>query len=438
MRFNLFLLFLIVPFLCGATYYVATDGSGNFTTIAQVNSASFSKGDNVLFKRGDVFSGILNITWDGVIIDAYGYGNTPILRRINSVIGVGNYSVSNISIEQNVWGNAVNIIGGINIVFDNLTVEDLGYGGSAAVMNMEGNSTFGWVENITIKNSEFMNGLNTTGLSVDEMCRNISVVNCSAHGNGDNNFQVFNGYAERNILFAPHNITFINCIGYGAKNHGLELGWDANNCTVRNSYFYENGLLGLIFVDANNNTAENNLFINNTRNIGFFGEGLPTNGNKVFHNTIIAGGNTIIANLRAVSFVSDSVDNEVKNNIFISNGNISEVDFFGISGIVLDNNLYFDSTGNYNFTYNNTTYTSLSAYQSATGQDLHSIVSDPLLSGYLLSPTSPAIDAGVDVGVTEDYRGIKRPQGAGFDIGCVEFTTGFQINGVNATGLRFD
>jgi hypothetical protein len=39
---------------------------------------------------------------------------------------------------------------------------------------------------------------------------------------------------------------------------------------------------------------------------------------------------------------------------------------------------------------------------------------------YLLTPSSAAIDAGTDTGVTSDYFGYPRPQGNGYDIGYVE------------------
>ena len=63
------ILFLL---LCGdsvkaTTYHVATDGSGDFTTISQVNSYIFENGDSILFKRGDVF----NTLYDNYFIINY-------------------------------------------------------------------------------------------------------------------------------------------------------------------------------------------------------------------------------------------------------------------------------------------------------------------------------------------------------------------------------
>ena len=48
---------------------------------------------------------------------------------------------------------------------------------------------------------------------------------------------------------------------------------------------------------------------------------------------------------------------------------------------------------------------------------------DPRLdSSYRLLPNSPCIDSGTDMGITTDFDGNPRPQGAGFDIGAFEFT----------------
>jgi len=65
---------------------------------------------------------------------------------------------------------------------------------------------------------------------------------------------------------------------------------------------------------------------------------------------------------------------------------------------------------------------------SKTGSvfDPHSIVADPLFvdpdnGNFRLRAGSPAIDAGVDVGLTQDFQGIPVPQGNAPDIGAYEY-----------------
>jgi hypothetical protein len=76
---------------------------------------------------------------------------------------------------------------------------------------------------------------------------------------------------------------------------------------------------------------------------------------------------------------------------------------------------------------NDASVISLSNWQSH-GYDLHSIVSTPAQlfvnpagDNYQLKSGSPAINAGTALSdVPTDIRGVKRPQGAGYDIGCYE------------------
>jgi hypothetical protein len=83
------------------------------------------------------------------------------------------------------------------------------------------------------------------------------------------------------------------------------------------------------------------------------------------------------------------------------------------------------------------TYT-LAQWVSAGYEGANSVFSDPLLSGYYPASNSPAVNAGANVGVTSDYRGIPRPIGAGFDIGAIEFFTGTHFGGgVTASGISF-
>lgn len=109
-----------------------------------------------------------------------------------------------------------------------------------------------------------------------------------------------------------------------------------------------------------------------------------------------------------------------KNNIVKTSGQPS-IDV--PSGTTLDYNCYYDTTGTYSFIYGGVTYNSLTSYQLATSQDLHSISADPLLTPeYKLKKGSPCIDAGVAVsGVTDDYDGWKRPIGSAPDMGAYEY-----------------
>ncbi len=100
---------------------------------------------------------------------------------------------------------------------------------------------------------------------------------------------------------------------------------------------------------------------------------------------------------------------KVRNNL-IYRGSASPMISTTTKDATLNNNLYFASGGTPTFTYNNTSYSSLAAFQTATGQDASSVVADPLMiqpsyhgNDWFASPQfalcagSPAISAGVIV-----------------------------------------
>jgi hypothetical protein len=99
-----------------AIYHVATDGSGDFTTIAQVNAATFVAGDSVLFRRGDSWRERI-IPVNNIIYADYGTGNKPIIY--------GSVNKTNILYwtdeGSNIWSTDVTTECG-NIIFNNETI----------------------------------------------------------------------------------------------------------------------------------------------------------------------------------------------------------------------------------------------------------------------------------------------------------------------------
>ncbi|OAS17875.1 right-handed parallel beta-helix repeat-containing protein [Paenibacillus oryzisoli] len=107
-----------------------------------------------------------------------------------------------------------------------------------------------------------------------------------------------------------------------------------------------------------------------------------------------------------------------------------------ISGLAIDHNLYTRSDATAGGVYwnqggtekiykANQMFGSPSSYSVEKNQDSHAIVGDPLFlnanqANYALQPSSPAIDAGANVGLTVDYLGNPRPVGDGTDIGAYE------------------
>jgi uncharacterized lipoprotein YddW (UPF0748 family) len=96
-------------------------------------------------------------------------------------------------------------------------------------------------------------------------------------------------------------------------------------------------------------------------------------------------------------------------------------------GLVLDNNLYYESTGDVIVSVDATYGLSqFAAYQSASGRDLDSWAGepgfvDPGSLDFRLQAGSLAVDAGADTGIDADFQGGARPRGRACDIGAYEF-----------------
>lgn len=101
------------------------------------------------------------------------------------------------------------------------------------------------------------------------------------------------------------------------------------------------------------------------------------------------------------------------------------------SPATLDHNVYFSpaTANNSNWKWQAKTETGFTAYQSASGQDDHSLYADPLFVNKTtpdlhVEPTSPAVNSGNNLGVTIegtlDYAGNPRVQGSNIDIGAYE------------------
>ncbi|WP_051605722.1 hypothetical protein [Polaribacter sp. Hel_I_88] len=123
------LFLLLVVSFCAQTQntYYFSNSTGNdtntgnetspFQTISKLNSLSLSPGDKILFKRGDVFTGQIVVSYSGsidapIVYDSYGTGNLPILQGSNGDNGVADPR------------STIRIIGKEYLEFHNLHIEN--------------------------------------------------------------------------------------------------------------------------------------------------------------------------------------------------------------------------------------------------------------------------------------------------------------------------
>jgi hypothetical protein len=211
-----------------------------------------------------------------------------------------------------------------------------------------------------------------------------------------------------------------NDVGFNAS-YGAQLyegaGSTFTGVIVRNNVFHDNRNSGIIVSKgASGASVFNNIFYGNTQ-AGIQVNYTPVSNLSVFNNTSYRNG-TWEYDILTGSTVT------LKNNIaFSTSGNVMRVGT-AVSAFTSDFNLFGPST--VKFSYRGTTYSSLSAYRSASGKDASSRQGDPLLvdpasGNFLLRSGSPALDHGTGTGApTVDRFGVVRPQGPAWDIGAHE------------------
>ena len=186
---------------------------------------------------------------------------------------------------------------------------------------------------------------------------------------------------------------------YGDTDGDNDCRADITNNIVRQNLIYNMGFLGAI----------------NIWNVG---------GVSVLGNTISG-----VTNGAGIHIGNYAPDITIKNNI-VENCDWGTINVQSTDSLVVDsNNMLFQEVawkGHYRIS--DVDY-KLADYQSMTGKGQNSIAGDPLFvnspSGdFSLLANSPAIDAGIDIGLATDLDGESRPQGLDYDIGVYEYLVG--------------
>ncbi len=124
----------------------------------------------------------------------------------------------------------------------------------------------------------------------------------------------------------------------------------------------------------------------------------------------------------------------IYNNIFYLEEQGNQALNYNFDKLVSDNNIYYPEQEGF-LNINNVNYASLEEYQSTTGLDMNSFTQDPQFidvynNNFGLKSTSPAIDAGKDVGATLDFFGTSVPYGNAPDIGLKEAQQSRNVTGL--------
>ncbi len=362
-----------VQALLGLTYYVALNGSDAnpgsealpFRTINRGLSI-LTAGDTLLVKSGTYAEYINNTIPSGI-----SWAQPTTLRA---------YPGASVTIRPNVGEERVFQFrrGAQYIVIDGFVMDAAGVLYDA--VKFADNVGEASPHHIRIMNSEVMNSPRN-GLYVDANVQSLELINIRVHDNGQTDL-------NHGIYIQGSNVLIDHSAFYRNSGWGIHIyGGTCNDNMVRYTRSYDNARVGqrgvgIGIYTGSGNVAYNNLIWGNRYGIAIrYG----ASNTRVYNNTLYNNVEYGIFN------DGDSTSAVIRNNIMYST---SGEDLYETgSGTVVDHN-----------------FTNDPQFVNAAGLDFH------------LRSTSPAIDAGLSIGqVPDDFDGVRRPQGAAYDIGAYEY-----------------
>ena len=533
MRYLLIIL-LFSSNLFATNYYVKNNGNDNadglsdataWKTIAKVNASFLKPGDNIYFKRGDMWREQLYVPASGtpglkITFGAYGNGAKPVINGADLITGwtltspniwqitspsqpgyhgwgysyvtviddslcsefnslgsltsnyqcyydrpnqhkQGNiyiYSTTNpntrkVEVSKRTFG--VYLDGKINIIVKNL---DIRYAGLEGIRCY--GSTNSRISGNTIIDSCYFYGNRESGVLLDAGYSDNIIQNSTAIRNGNGFYAAsYTAYGSNNNLFTrlltEYNIHHVNDLV--TDGHGIGI-YNSDSTIVE--HCTSNGNFGNIMFAGNygNNgiIIRYNLVENSQGGNTGIGCGSESNRNiYIYYNLLLyngiagldgygmslmkAGGtghvyvynNSLITNTTSqrLLYIDNTIDSTIyfKNNLLYQPSKdefhqILYLDSFTGTKLNFDYNMYYKPNPEYFYTgnYGNINFAPWQAYINA---DSHSTLQDPLFTNpsnddYSLRSGSPAINAGTNVGLTQDYFGnpiIGKP-----DIGAIQ------------------
>jgi parallel beta-helix repeat protein len=353
-------------------YYVAIHGSDSnpgtelqpFRTLNRGVKA-LKPGDTLFIKSGTYAESLDNaipggISWEFPVVVAAFPGDTVIIKPPPGASRVLHFRGANKKY----------------ITIDGLTLDAANVTSDA--IKITHGSTEGSAHHIRIRNSEVMNA-KTQGILVSSHAHGNEFINLNIHHNGSTD-------KDHGLYITSDNNLIEGCQIHDHPGYGVHIytsGPTADYNVVRKNLVYNNREAGILITRGTGNIAYNNIVWGN-KGWG----GIRTDYGAI--DSLLLN-NTVYGNAGAGIYIgSRSMGTIAKNNIAYAHSN-NIVDK-GIHSI-LERNLTHDPR-----------------------------FVDAPEKNFLLHSDSPAIDKGLTLTqVTDDYAGVRRPQGAGYDIGAVEY-----------------
>ncbi len=468
----------------GADTNSGTSTSAAWKTVTRVNAQSLLPGDTVKFKGGETFSGRITLTQSGasgnpITIDSYGTGRATIssvgdhgLQAVNQ----GYITVRNLIFtgDKTTFKSAVYMKADTAdyyaIKLENITVSGYFYGINISNGDYFGNDIYGF-HGVTIAGCDIsdclLSGIYTSGnTEVEYNHSDLLIENCVIEnitgltyaGNNGSGMRVhgFDGGTIQYCLVrdcgslanntsgvegslginvsTSRNVVVQYCEVYNQSNgsetydgEGIGLDGGTTNCIAQYNYVHGCDGAGLFIGEwgglANTGAIfRYNIAVNNGKGTSNEGAGmyiLDATNSSFYNNTIYQ--NTSGGQPAVRTKGSNSGSKFYNNIVYVADGTtLADLS----NSVTLSDNLWY-TTGSFKIKYNGTTYTSLSAYQSGSGQGSGDLAANPQLSapgqepieidlfsasrlsGYKLLTGSPALNTGKTISGNggKDYWG---------------------------------
>ncbi len=391
----------------GQTFTISSFGSG----VATINAGT-SYGLYAYNTQG--FS-ISSLIFDGNSPVTNTDAGIKVFSDLGGDIKFSNISFSNLEIK-NFGAEGVkiyttkNLTGYQNLMLSNLIVHDVTKNG-IIIYGFASQTLVGWQhKNISISNCEVYNVpgsllpvmLEGNGIIMEGVDGGV-IQNCVAHDNGQNNSDA-NGPAGIWSL-ESNNITIQYCESYhihngtGKDGIGFDFDGGTNNSIMQYNYSHDNdggGFLMGQYANArpwNNNTVRYNISendgIRNEGGIGLFkGPGTTMTGAFIYNNTIFVSPQIANPGISGIYMLNwnTGIDNvNFYNNIFITTGGVPLINIPANYSANFTGNIYWTSGGSFHINYQGIDFASLSAWRTASGNEVMGGKntgnnSDPLLS----------------------------------------------------------
>ncbi len=478
-------MFLLLAVNAGATdYYVKNSGGDGLTglsdaqaweTISKVNGETFSAGDNIYFRRGDVWREQLvpdsGSSAGHITYGAYGGGAKPQLMRsveenetsdwvdqtgniwqntdASLTIDVGNIILNNgDSVGIKVWGEG-----------DVDTDLEFWYDETNDLVNLysTSNPASRWNDVELALRGHIVNGVSKNYITI----KDIDFIYGGAHGI----------YCSDCTYITIQDSTF-KYIGGGDQDGGaseVRFGnaiefWDsADNIIVERNVFEQSYDEAITNQGSSNSKTVSNVYVRNNivknchraYHLWLSGSSTAFNGVFIENNTFVNSGSwASVAAQRSdpdTDFVAGGTNSATITNVNIRNNIMSnpaewmvifDTNMTNYASINTSNNHYVTVSGNM-WKWGSNIYddTQLESLKSTESQETDSQTGAVNFIGQdnYISSSSAAKDAGINVTtVTNDFRRLPRPQDGTYDIGAYEYGQVINSNGVTLNGVTIN